>query len=433
MKSYLMAILMGLLFPASLWALSLDNLEDDEEEQLEGVAPAAVEWSGIMDFKLVNAGKTRNWADHTGDYGGKGLTRYSSVTGKNRGTNFHLGMIGLVADIHAEDKHVGHVQMNFSDHRSAKNAPWGELGLAEAYVREEVSATEIKVGFLIPPLSLEHPGVAWSTKYTITPSAINSWAGEEVRSLGVEIHSKLSTNVDFLLASFSHNDAIATVLTYRGWALHDYQGTYGTRLRWNHVPDHIDNTDGWVEPFKELDDRVGFYMKLGLHTQDHASRLDFFYYNNLAHPARFDGSNYAWTTSFGNISLAHRFGSGVEILAQTLQGTTFMGPVDVVKADFSASYGMVSYRPGATRYSLRIDDFKVEDTDGFVFPDGVIDHNDSKGQAATVAVLHHLSDQRMIGLEAVAVRSERIGNEALPGADKDPDDDLYQLVYRLTF
>ena len=37
-----------------------------------------------------------------------------------------------------------------------------------------------------PPVSLEHEGADWHVQDSITPSAINSWIGEEVRPVALE-------------------------------------------------------------------------------------------------------------------------------------------------------------------------------------------------------------------------------------------------------
>ncbi|NRA66834.1 MAG: hypothetical protein HRU19_20265 [Pseudobacteriovorax sp.] len=215
-----------LLFCPQINAISLDDLEEDDGAEAVSVVPSQrFEWSGLFDMRLVNAGGAKNWADSSGNWGGPGLTRYGAGSGGERHTNFQLGMIGIVADFISDDKRVAHLQLNYSDHQSGRANDWGELGIAEAYIQEELPWLDLRLGFLIPEISLEHPEIAWSTRYTITPSAINTWIGEEVRSLGLELKVKPTPWSAFTLASFSHNDAIATVLTYRGWALHDYQGT----------------------------------------------------------------------------------------------------------------------------------------------------------------------------------------------------------------
>ena len=429
--NWLFCLCLSLIPPGAALAVSLDDIEEEETETEDsGSNPFRVEWSGVVDFRLVSAGKAKNWADAHGDWGGPGLTRYGTASGTERKETFQLGMIAMVMDVYTDDELSAHIQLNQSDHQTGAGT-WGELGVAEAFVSERFGPAEFKLGFLIPPISLEHPETAWGTRYSITPSAINTWVGEELRGLGLETSYSFNDNIDALLATFSHNDAIATVLTYRGWALHDYQGTYGTRLRWNWIPEEINPSNGWVEPFKEIDDKLGLYGKLSLHTATKQSKVEAFYYNNFANPSRFDGINYAWKTDFWNLSLAHSFAFGLEVLAQIMQGKTRMGSIEVVAADFNASYLMTSYRKGAHRGTLRYDTFEVIDTDDFVFPSGAINDNNSHGTALTAAYLYHLSDSKMLGAEYVAVDSRRDASAEFK--DKDPDDDLFQLMYRLNF
>ena len=140
--------------------------------------------------------------------------------------------------------------------------------------------------------------------------------------------------------------------------------------------------------------------------------------------------NYAWQTEFYNISLSSQLANGLEFLAQYMTGTTLMGPVDVVKAEFSAAYALASYQKNSHRISLRFDQFEVVDLDGFVFPSGNADKNDSEGTAITVAYLNQLSEQKILGIEYIKIESSREGNEGL--GDEDPDDNTLQVMYRIT-
>ena len=70
------------------------------------------------------------------------------------------------------------------------------------------------------------PNGPWSRR--VTPSAINSWIGEEVKVGGVE--ATLSTMIGehacrLTVAAFELNDTAGTLLTFRGWALHDEKAT----------------------------------------------------------------------------------------------------------------------------------------------------------------------------------------------------------------
>ncbi len=44
----------------------------------------------------------------------------------------------------------------------------------------------VKAGAFFPTISLENDDLGWTSPYTLTPSAINSWIGDELRTIGSE-------------------------------------------------------------------------------------------------------------------------------------------------------------------------------------------------------------------------------------------------------
>ena len=85
-------------------------------------------------------------------------------------------------------------------------------------------AFSARAGLMWPPVSLEHEGADWHVEHSITPSAINSWIGEEVRPVALEgtLAAKLGQHkLRATAAIMAANDTSATLLTFRGWALHD--------------------------------------------------------------------------------------------------------------------------------------------------------------------------------------------------------------------
>lgn len=444
MNRIIFVLLLGLFISPNTWAIDLDELDDEQEDVSE--TGLSVEWSGLFDFRLAHTGTARNWADPNSEsssdsldpedpnntnYGGPGLTRYGRTRGKDSGIGIHLAQISLVPRIEINETTSIELQLNYSDHRDSnqRDSGFGQLGLAEGFLKEEFNDwLSIRLGFLIPQISTEHPEVAWSTRYSITPSAINTWVGEEVRAMAAEITAKVGENWEFTLAPFSHNDSVATMLTYRGWALHDYQGTYGSRLRWNQVPAAVNKTQGWVSPFKEVDDRLGYYGRVGFKSDDSRFKTALFYYDNQANPGAFDGANYGWDTQFTNLSVEYDFGNGLKAITQGMAGTTNMGP-DVVVADFFSSFLLFTYKKGSHRITTRYDLFNVTDEDKTATTN--VTDDESKGRAFTIAYFWSLSEMKTLGLEWVYVDSERNGNEGF--GDRDPDDNLAQLMYRMTF
>src|SRR6476646_8531039 len=104
-----------------------------------------------------------------------------------------------------------------------------DAGLSQAYLtfrpmRSSKLAASGRVGLMFPPVSLEHEGADWHVKDSITPSAINSWIGEEVRPVAAEgtVAATLGQNkIHVTAAVMAANDTAGTLLTFRGWALHD--------------------------------------------------------------------------------------------------------------------------------------------------------------------------------------------------------------------
>ena len=85
-------------------------------------------------------------------------------------------------------------------------------------------AFSARAGLMWPPVSLEHEGADWHVRDSITPSAINSWIGEEVRPSRCGSDARRQPRRLTLRATaalIAANDTAGTLLTFRGWALHD--------------------------------------------------------------------------------------------------------------------------------------------------------------------------------------------------------------------
>ena len=99
-----------------------------------------------------------------------------------------------------------------------------------------------------------------------SPSAIGSWIGEEVRSTGVEGTLVLAAGgfneLELQGGVFLCNDSIGALLAWRGFALHDRQGTYRDELPLQAVlsltdPRFFAEQGRRTQPFHEIDDRPG--------------------------------------------------------------------------------------------------------------------------------------------------------------------------------
>src|SRR3954447_4702627 len=97
-----------------------------------------------------------------------------------------------------------------------------QAGLSQAYLsfrpmRSTKFAVSARAGLMWPPISLEHEGADWHVKDSITPSAINSWIGEEVRPAAAEgmVAATLGQHqIRATAAIIAANDTAGTLLTF---------------------------------------------------------------------------------------------------------------------------------------------------------------------------------------------------------------------------
>jgi hypothetical protein len=214
-----------------------------------------------------------------------------------------------------------------------------QAGLSQAYLSfrpmRSASGTALsaRAGLMWPPVSLEHEGADWHVRDSITPSAINSWIGEEVKPVAAEgtLTTTLGANrLRFTAAVMAANDTAGTLLTFRGWALHDR-----TTLAFNRQPlppleDEIAEYQApYTHPLLDIPGgfahRPGYYAKLAWQPPIPV-RIELFRYDNRADPIDVtDDLEWGWRTRFNNLGLVADLGAGAELKGQAMLGTTRMG------------------------------------------------------------------------------------------------------------
>src|SRR5262249_34939309 len=119
---------------------------------------------------------------------------------------------------------------------------WGDneknpIDLTEAYLQWrpypfDGLRTRAKVGAFYAPISLENRTSSWDSPYTLSSSAINTWVGEELRTIGVEgqidwLGTRTGHPFDLSLtgAVYGWNDPAGTELAYTGFGFSDRQST----------------------------------------------------------------------------------------------------------------------------------------------------------------------------------------------------------------
>jgi len=248
-----------------------------------------------------------------------------------------------------------------------------DAGLSQAYLtyrpmRSSNVVFSARAGLMWPPVSLEHEGADWHVKDSITPSAINSWIAEEVRLVVVE--GTVGTNLGAhklraTAAVFAANDTAGTLLTFRGWGLHDR-----TTLAFRHQPlPPLGPMTGYqgpvTHPLIDLHSgfahRPGYYAKLAW-APPIPIRLELFHYDNRANPEDVNlDLEWGWHTRFDNAGVVADLGSGTELKVQALHGRTRMGyPMDVrrwVDNSFRSAFAMLTRPFGKFGIAVRAEVF----------------------------------------------------------------------------
>lgn len=292
-----------------------------------------------------------------------------------------------------------------------------------------------RAGLMWPPISLEHGGHSWTVSDSITPSAINSWIGEEVKVLALEAKVEREFGYHGLAltgAIFRHNDMSGTVLTYRGWALHDFRMTPHADLPLPPLSETVAPfQDNITSPFLEVDRKTGYYAKLDWRLPEFVA-LDLFRYDNFGDRVSSRDMQTSWRTRFWNIGALASIDDVTTLRAQALWGNTLVGPdtpygipADV---DFASAYLMASREVGAGLLSARFDWFETSDN-SFV----ETDNNNEEGWSAMLAYKRPFGDHLTGFAEVLHVESDRPARQALASIDPQQGQTTVQASLRVHF
>lgn len=386
-------------------------------------------FSLLLDARLVGADGNTSFVD-----GGLGKTRFD---GDDDG-DFRIRPLPIEAALIWQPRFTNNLAGNVS-------AAWqrdqdNDVDLLEAYLtwhppRGARTGFSFKAGLYWPEISLEHAtGGAWSTVNTITPSAINSWVGEEVKVIGAEatIMQTLGTHeVWGTVGAFGFNDTSGTLLSFRGWALHDIKATAFGYFELPPLNDFIVHLqESRTKSLIEIDDRVGFYGRLDWRPP-WPFTINAFYYDNRGDPEEFTtAGQWGWRTRFLNVGLSADLGQHTRLLAQGIAGSTKMGFKTMgriwVDTEFRSAFGMVTHEIGQATISGRIEFFKTEEKGSRMSP---LESED--GWALTVAGRQALTDNITAFAEVLHVESERgvrVINLGIPAKENQT---VVQLAMRL--
>ncbi|HZO23209.1 MAG TPA: hypothetical protein VFB37_11975 [Steroidobacteraceae bacterium] len=352
----------------------------------------ATDWELDLDARLVSSDGRASFTQ-----GGLGTLRYG-----DRQSGPRLGRARF-----AISQALGEV---WALHLDASN--WGDrdrnpVDLTEAYLLFRPYPVagyrfRLKAGAFHAPISLENRAAGWESPYTLSYSAINTWLGEELRTIGVEgqldwLGTRAGQQWDVGLTGgvFGWNDGAGTVVATRGFALDDRQTTLFGRVGATGAAPLAP-----IDVFREIDDRPGYYGGLEAKYLDRLV-VRFMHYDNRADPEAFDSivRQFAWDTHFNAAGARAEMANGWTALAQWLDGETSIEPGGQYDYwPFNAKFAMLSRQLGKHRLSLRYDTFRVQSE----LPNGAGAQN---GHAWTAAYVYEPDSHWRLTLEWLRVDS----------------------------
>ena len=313
---------------------------------------------GYVDGRLVAAPGETGWAR-----GGLGKSRFG-----DGGVQARFGGAALVgtAQLTPALLAVATLQAQDTDRRT--------LDVLEAYLRYRPVSTSrwrgsLQAGAFFPPVSLENDAIGWTSPWTLTPSAINSWVGEELRVFGAEVQLERrgeTSTWQLRSALFQRNDPAGNLLAIRGWSLSDLTYGVGSRLR---EPDAMVREEGdeppqRYDPFRRIGSHWGGYAELTWRAPGRR-RISLMHYDNRADPAAhvpYAGGDrlYAWHTDFWNLGASTDAGP-ISWIAQAIDGSTTIEPVAGRRftTRYRAAFLLAGWNRGAWRPALRVDHFST--------------------------------------------------------------------------
>ena len=295
---------------------------------------------------------------------------------------------------------------------------------------------QARAGMFYIPVSLEHnssAGEPWSVTNTITPSAINTWVGDELKAVGVEgriSYPLLGARMAATVGLFGYNDTSGTLLSFQGWSFSDSVATNGQRVRLPPMNSFIRRRQAPVtEPVTDLDHRAGWYGRWDVELPNGIA-VNAEWYDNNGDRRAVRKRQWSWNTTFANVGLTAPLGAATEVFAQAMDGRTQMGfsrgASYWVDLYFQSAYVGVTHTRGAETFTARIDHFRTRNR-----PLPRPEDYSENGTAALLCWKHDLPQGRAFLLEVVDARWRRPSMAAL-GFDPHPSQLSVQAAYRIS-
>jgi hypothetical protein len=384
-------------------------------------------FSGLVDLRISAADGERSWLN-----GGFGKTDLSGGGGSH--------IAGQARIEEADLAWKPQLAWNLSAVIEAELQPGHERGprLGQAFLLYKPTPRtetryQVRIGMFYPPISLENGGAFWTTTETITPSAINSWVGEEVKVVGAEVSARRSFGDQELGVTggvFGFDDTAGELLATRGWSFDGVRGSLDGGYRLPPLSAFLASEQSAREaPVSEIDHRFGGYARLDWRANDRLA-LNALAYDNNGDMVSERDMQYAWRTHFVELGARLDLDDRTEILGQAMTGRTSIGPNTEpwVDTGFSAAYLLVSRKLGVDAITGRFDVFETRD-----YVDDYYGYTQEHGWALTADYRRPLSKHATFLIEALYVRSERQARKDILGQASAQAQTVAQAALRLSF
>ena len=364
----------------------------------------------LVDFRLARGPEVPSWTD-----GGAGKTRFggrATPAGFEEVTRADLAELAIQLGAVLPWDLRAQLQVNVQHDIADDYEPW----LVEAFLRKEwgdaQSGFGLQLGAMTVPFALEHGGPAWSPERTLSASALNTWLWEEFTLAGLEgewwRESPGGLKFGLLAGAGFGPDLFGRLVAVRGWVMGDQLGGVNGDLP---LPNGT-RTD----IFDERDDRPAAYLLATIGDSEERATLTLGALDNGGD----QDEPGVWSTQLVTIGATLRPHPNVDVVLQYLDGEARVREVSN-DSDLEAYYGLVSLHLREHRFTVRYDDFRVEDVDGG-------NPTSERGDAFTAAYLYHWRLRHRIGLEYVWLDSERP-----VGAPFELSSDGWQVSYRYRY
>lgn len=285
-------------------------------------------------------------------------------------------------------------------------------GMVEASVDLRKGDFRLRAGQFFLPTSRENTDRLWSSPYTISFSALNSWIGEEVRPIGTELqwqHLTSTSVITFAGGAFRGNDTMGALLGWRGWSIGNHLAVTNEVLPLPPLPFFPNQRDGSKPIGRDLDGRSGWTARMRVSLPERAM-VQLAHLDNRGDRKLYRGE-YSWQTQFNVLSGEIDGQHGTTLASEYGWGSTGMGsaPHAFVDLDFYAADVLLSQTFGRNRVSARIDVFGTTDRDH-----SFAEVNSESGRAWTFAWFYNVRPPLRLGVEFANIAAQR---SSMPNTD----------------